>query len=322
MSAIPNEFEMNYRQSTISDFFNADQELFAMKLRGHHNFLGWLKLVEDSAKVKVAKVIGVHEPFWTMQQFLSNQGRIYKHRFLGAFACEKSQSELFSGAFYANWYPKDFWVDTDEYLAALKRACINLGVRFEQTGPLVKVHSNDKQVFTVFDSGDVGVCERIILCVGAGLSVLEVPDRGFSATLSGVSGATYVGDFKNKEFSQEICVVNQLNTAAIYGEKIYLGSTSFPKQDLADAVEVESVEGSINSINTIVKATFGDDKSVEIPTLQCRLGTRVRTKNRMPYVGYCGSDRKIIMNTGYYKSGLTLTPLGAKKVEELLSKSE
>jgi len=26
MSAIPNEFEMNYRQSTISDFFNADQE--------------------------------------------------------------------------------------------------------------------------------------------------------------------------------------------------------------------------------------------------------------------------------------------------------
>ncbi|MCX6126617.1 MAG: FAD-dependent oxidoreductase [Proteobacteria bacterium] len=305
--------------STIKGLLESTQELFALKIYGHRMFLSWLSGVEADSGLVVAKVLGVHEPFWFKDDYWLNQKRIYKRRYLGAFSLEPSECHYFKRAFLTNLYPHDFWVDTDQYLLALKTACVRFGVKFEMEERVIGLVESGSGVIPEVEQGAGGTFDFAVICAGAGSLVvgskLTKPLEG----LYGLGGSTFICEAEGFKDGESFCAVRQFHAGTLHKNKIYLGSTTdtalipISSRESETDVALNSARVSHLTVGAIASRLFNRMVIAE-HTAANRWGLRVRTKNRTPFVKPVGVGGRVILNTGYYKSGVTLTPWGAQCV--------
>ena len=311
--------------STIKGLLESTQELFALKISGHRMFLPWLSGVEADSGLAVSKVLGVHEPFWLKEDYWLNQKRIYKRRYLGAFSLEASECPHFKMAFLTNLYPQDFWVDTDEYLLALKAACVRLGVAFGMEERVIGLVESGREVVPEFEQGTGKTFDFAVISAGAGS--LRVGSGLTSAMegLYGLGGSTFICEAEGFGDGETFCAVRQFHAGTLHKNKIYLGATTdtgvFPlsinESETVAALDLAKV---VPLTAGAIAARLFNRKAIAEHSSAGRWGLRVRTKNRTPVVKLVGIEGRVVLNTGYYKNGVTLTPWGAYCVLAKLNK--
>lgn len=306
--------------STIKGLLEASQELFQLKMTGHISFLTWLAGVEKDSGLLVPKILGVVEPFWDRSDFRTQQARIYKNRFLGAF-CHLDVTGnppvlgIFNQSYYLSFYPRDFWIDTDIYLNALQLACTAHGVRFSDDGLVKNITETTNSCFVETVHATSRPFDFVVVCVGAGTPFIR-GIREQTGHLLGVSGSTFAGE--NSGFGSDFCAVKNLNALACYGEILYLGSSTDHKGSLLEDFQPQVLSSQMSSTPEDMFSKVWGRAPEESLAWKRRFGVRVRTKSRMPLIEKLDLHSRIILNTGYYKSGLTLTPLGARRVKSLV----
>ncbi|MCX6119516.1 MAG: hypothetical protein NT027_18420 [Proteobacteria bacterium] len=114
-----------------------------------------------------------------------------------------------------------------------------------------------------------------------------------------------------------LAFVKELSAVSFYNGYLMIGSTSDSHNDLPDIQEVprpdlkQMFERFLNKSGIKIGV-------VDMDHLEFRWGVRVRGKSRLPIVRFLDSHHRIILNTGYYKSGITLSPLFATKIVDLI----
>ena len=320
--------------STIKGLHEASQKLFALKLLGHREFPLWKKKIELLSKRPIPAIQGVWERFANHQEFLTEQDRIYKRRFLGAFPVSHDGGPL-TGIlslddkmhyWFRNFYPQDFWIQTDEYLLALAESCLALGIPVLTEKRVTRVLEEENQA-TVFLGDESFVFDAVV--VAAGTSVKACLAHGISTkniSLFGAPGYTAMKSFKEKK-QEEFCVVKELSAVAQHSGKMYLGSTTevngIPLAEEIDKVGTAFISNNANEMADefakLSRRVLGAD-SIGEHSLELRWGVRVRSRDRIPMVGPITAKRRVFINTGYYKSGIALTPLGAALLVDLVDK--
>lgn len=302
--------------STIKGIFESDSELFDLKIRGHCGFDYWLKSVEDLLGIsRPADVwrLGVTEKFIDLYEFRKDFGRIYRRDFFGAKRIElrTGHKEYFAESFY----PGDWWVDPCYVMDVLRAAVLRSGTKiFDQVVADIVPSPNDFSK-VVTKNGETFESSIVILATGA------MTPKLLERSLGTVQSHYWVGvpghSFKAPVTRERICEVKRTNgIIALNGwlhwgsssdKSLDLGADEMPEMPLADGVET----------GTTLLSQF-NETSIPRAEVIPRWGVRIRNRARSPVVEkvFSGHRSSIWINTGYYKSGLTLSWIFAEILAE------
>lgn len=320
--------------STIKGLHEASQTLFALKIFGHKNFASWLQKIETLSGRQIAKVRGVYERFENKEEYFVEQERIYKSRFTGLFCVDQTITKRTGydtvdiNQWSRNFYPQDFWVDTDEYLKALEAASQALGVKIISEEMISNISETQADAVVELANGEVIRKDLIVLAIGSGIQkVLPKELEILGKILFGASGYTAKASSPFSERTgADLCAVKELKAVTLHGGYSYMGSTTeknaiplnIPFTGSEDWATKKSDEELKQVFLGIYARVLGDRPS-DFNDFEWRWGMRVRTKDRIPLVGPVSKHRRILINAGYYKSGLMLTPLGARLLVDLVA---
>ena len=305
--------------STIKGLLESTQPLFALKMFGHQTLKTWLREIETISGIKIPKIIGVSERFDSLPEFKKEQGRIYKSRFLGAF-CVLHNPGL------ENVYPQDFWIDSDQYLQALNVACQKLLIPVATEAFLTDLkESNDKVILNLGDH-DSYACDAVILALGAGVQKIQNFEE-VQKNFFGAPGYTArAKKLKSATEEKSWCVVKELAAVAVWNDEVHIGSTTEANgipllgKPFSEFKRVQNEESVLELFHRLYSRVVGREWKVRgDSSVQLRWGVRVRTKDRLPMVGPISAGSRIFINTGYYKSGISLTHVGADLLLSLLT---
>lgn len=324
--------------STIKGLHEASQPLFALKLLGHREFPQWIKKIETLSKRRVTKIEGVFERFSDLQEFKTEQDRIYKRRFIGAFAVATELSEcnitrsgietLDDSYWFRNFYPQDFWIQTNEYLEALEESCLALGIPILTESPVMALVENDAQATVSCEPTTTFIFDKVVVAAGAGMAAcLGGGSRDEShPVFFAAPGYTAMASNDRKQ-TQDFCAVKELSAVAHSGPSVYLGSTTEANgiplvsglKEINALVPQKSTRELNAQFSKLYKRVLGTEISSEQMAFDFSWGVRVRSRDRIPVVGALSEKKRIFINGGYYKSGVTLTPLGATLLANLIA---
>lgn len=313
--------------STIKGLLESSQDLFSLKMLAHRSFLSWLKELDQKTRLPTRKIVGVYEPFWKQAQFSQQQSRIFKQRFCGAFALETNARWPVASStvpWAVNYYPQDFWVDPDQLLVHLQHACQESGVENTSQQRVIALSEYHDGVVATLDDGTAVHAKKAVVAVGAGIT--QIKGLGQAAKMfSGASGHTFRGKCNQSEIARW-CLVKELHALARFEDEWLLGSSTDEKNISLTSQQSHSFTPPTYEQSQIVLASLGVECLPESAARKtmchpvARWGIRVRKKNRSPYVGPCpGFDGgNVFLNTAYYKSGVTMTHLGAQYLAHLI----
>lgn len=300
---------------TIKGLHEASQTLFALKLRGHQTFLPWLKKIIAISGADIPVIHGISERFTDLAHFKVEQDRIYKSRFLGAFCVKQIACD--ASDWSRNFYPQDFWIDTDRYLRALEDCCAKLNIPVLSEQSVTEISETKHHVTLVFSDQKSRDMDAAILAVGAGIGSMQVRSGAhLKKELLGASG--YTGRMRTDLVSDgdpnSFCAVKELAALAYHDKHFYLGSSTERNGLELNSAEIlpEKSDDEIQHLfSSLYKKVIGVACPHDNGTWRAQWGLRVRTRDRRPVIGAISSLGRIFVNSGYYKSGITLTPLGA-----------
>lgn len=305
--------------STIKGILESDAELFGLKLEGHRGFSDWLSEVESVAGVnrpQNAWKVGVEESFQTFEYFQKEFGRIYRKDFIGA----KRVSWLRSNPdeFARVNYPGDWWIDPEYLIETLWKALRRLAVQ-EVLGGVDSVKAEEKRVIVQTSCERSFEAQRAILCAGVGTSgILARSSLPLREKMFAVAGHTFAA---TSDCARNYCVVKGTSGATQIGRKIFWGSTSesalvVEKDTARTCLALRQTQDEKSIAMNHLQQLFPVSTNARFEDLNVRWGVRVRTRHRAPLVEALPepSLSSIWVNCGYYKSGIILSWLMAKKL--------
>jgi glycine/D-amino acid oxidase-like deaminating enzyme len=299
--------------SAIKGILEADANLFALKLEGHRGFESWLKDVEAAADKRRPSHVwqsGVAENFETRESFRKDFGRIYRGDFIGA----KNVTVSFArdDSFARAEYPGDFWIESNYLLGILNDAARKMGVTM-LAGKVEMISAEQGGALIIAGPHTVAAECTIIAAGPESFSLLpDGADQSF-ADICGVSGYTFHGD----TIGTSRCEVKGTSSFVASHGKAYWGSTSDAAAPIANVLvklENAGMEGRTTAAKELAKKIISD--SSVLTNIRSNWGIRVRAKGRIPIVRKVHDGSNIWLNTGYYKSGIILAWLFAKRLAE------
>lgn len=305
--------------STIKGLLESTQPLFALKMFGHQTLKTWLSEIETLSGVAIPKIMGVSERFDSLIEFKKEQGRIYKSGFLGAF-CVQHQPGL------ENFYPQDFWIDSDQYLKALSVACQKLLIPVVTEAFLTELKESNEKVILNFSDHNSYACDAVILALGAGIQKIQNFDE-IQKNFFAAPGYTARAKVKSvPEEKKSCCMVKELSAVAIWDDEVHIGSTTEANgipllgRAFSEFKRLQSKQSILELFHKLYFRVVGSEwRVLDNNSVHLRWGVRVRTKDRLPMVGPISERSRIFINTGYYKSGISLTHVGANLLLSLLA---
>ena len=320
---------------TVKGLLESSQPLFELKMLGHNTLMAFIREVELASGSEIPKIIeGVWEPFWSPENFRLERGRTYKERFTGAFdvlnyyahfPTSSGLGHSSESLFALSRYPGDFWIDTDAYLASLRKACVNVGVHFSIEEEVAHSELRDGLWYCMTSKGERASAKYVIFCMGASTAQMPLMES-YGGKLWAAGGWTYRG-FGSPAADTEIAWVKETAGAVLFRGVYHIGSTTDEQRlklsELKSGPEISKIVCDDHSLALDhLKRKIGPDffKFWNDALAQSRWGMRVRTRDRTPIVGPLDNTKHpgAMVNTGYYKSGLTLSPLGAQYIRDVI----
>lgn len=204
-------------------------------------------------------------------------------------------------------FPGEAYVQNRTLLAALRTACERAGVEFRREAP-VRPWKPEGGGTAIEFAGDAWVARQVLLAAGAwSLQVLEA--MGISAPLIPVKGQLlrlqkFHGSESMVHFNDSLYLVPR-------GDSLVAGATTEPGtwSEETDGRGAAYVEKGFRR--------FLPDASRE--PLEAWSGLRPRTRDRLPWMGWLDQEKGWAICTGHYKCGISMTPLAAQCLVNLLN---
>jgi glycine/D-amino acid oxidase-like deaminating enzyme len=310
--------------STIKGILESDAELFGLKLDGHRGFSDWLAGVESMigrSRPEAAWLTGVEESFQTYEYFRKEFGRIYRKDFIGAKRVMWLDSS--DGAFAKVVYPGDWWIDPQYLVDTLWLAIKYLDVGVVE-GVVDCLGINPSRIFVKMDDGVTLDARNIIVSAGAGTpGIFHRSNMELNQKIFAVPGSTFTGVCENRK---NHAIVKGTSGIIHKEHKVFWGATSEEakllkgSEDVSSAVVRKKQDEGLIAAQHLEKLLSGQAKD-DVRNVDIRWGVRVRSKLRDPILEtLLRSDvGSIWINTGYYKSGIILSWIMAKRLANVIA---
>ena len=289
-----------------------ESPLFYDKMLGSHRLPSFLSRLEALSGCRIRRHQGFFEPYKTEAQFQKMASRIYRGQFTGMFGVShiapKALAGMLSDYHGAFYYPKDIWVNQKDLLFALKtyltqRGAVFHGVRAVSLEVLKGGYRTHLEGGDYLDS--LGLC----VCVGPDSKKLLSP-FGAASSLQLSAGMTLFGRGGPHSYENDIALTSGVKSLVFHEGCFALGASSFETPIEKSAAFFEEKKAQLLSSSPLFSLLDQHKKS---PTsLEAKVGIRVKTKNRLPLMGYCGPYMEglgLWVLTGLYKNGLQLAPV-------------
>lgn len=308
--------------SSLKGQFHAKKPLFAAKVAGHLFLPNWLASIELVSKLPIPRFFADSiEPYWTLKDFERIRERVFHRDFSGHTGARLdsaiTSAYLSENPLGAAVYDSDFWYDPRIALQSLERAISSLGGTLDDR--LVHSIHQKNGIEAVLTVDKPIKSDHCILAAGIySNKILE--NSGIKAPkMRAVAGETLLFDKLSADYPQIIHIGKshfvRTNDAALFG------SSSF---DIAELPALNDLkEGRVN----LGADDFKPSRSLKIDTSIksiCYKGVRARFADMGPGVGELNvpeSKNKLILFSGFYKSGLQLAPLFAQNLSNFFDAS-
>lgn len=285
-----------------------ESSLFRSKLAGQHYLPTFIEKIQHSSGVNVRSYQnGFLEPYSSPSEFLKISKRVFRFQHWGAFGSSNVPSEELGHPYLMNsyigaiHYPKDVWVHQGDLLNSLEAALAARGATFHYHS-VDGIEMMDGGYLLKSRSSEPILADQVCVCAGPGTSKILKP-LGFDRQLSMVHGMTIEGNVE----ASDIALLERTNSLVIREGRFFLGASSW-KEGQNEGLPTSVLEDDLWQSSGI----FGLlGRREELRGLTSKIGTRVRTRNREPLMGWMQptlASRPIWVLTGLFKSGLQLAP--------------
>ena len=223
------------------------------------------------------------------------------------------QSVLKKGQYHTLHFPEEAYVDNRLLLENLQAACLNMGVDLMSSkNPAPHLLSTNEVRVNFWDASNATKTLRSKqLLVTAGVwsnSILH--QLGWTAPMIPVKGQ--LGFVPPIHSSNSMVHLGENLYLVPRGKNMILGASTEPR--VWD-------EGYIQEIGEkIIKKSLVYLSKNPGPFLETWTGIRPRTKDRLPLMGSISSN--VFLCTGHYKSGISMAPLAAKCMADLMNEEK
>ena len=302
--------------SSLKGQWHANKPLFSAKVEGHRFLQGWVKKLEAASGMPIPQLLSSSlEPFWTMTEYEKIRERVFHRSFSGHTGATftKTTSNL-SGLYKvhplgAALYDGDYWFDPRVGLPALEKALKLKGVQ------IIDDHITKVEAFqtTLVLRGRITSYKSDHVIVAAGICTDRILENSMISgpKQKGVYGETLVSP-KFSHACPQIIHMGQKHLIGFEGRARY-GSSSLDTEDFSPGQRfyTPNGEGRLGMDSRFVDLGFNPNLSTTFA------GVRGKYRDIAPCIGELkvpNSPRKVVLFSGFYKSGLQLAPLFAAKL--------
>jgi len=299
--------------SSLKGQWHANKPLFSAKVDGHRYLSNWIKKVEIVSGLKIPQLTtSSFEPFWTMKEYERIRERVFHRAFSGHTGATFTKTPIAVSRLYkipplgTAIYDGDYWFDPRIGLVALDQALVRLGVSLIDD-EIEKIESFETGLVLI---GRKSTYKSDQLIVAAGIcsdkllknSMISAPKQ------KAVYGETLVSPRFSHDCPQ-IIHMGQRHLIGFEGTARY-GSSSLDIEEFSPGRR-KNTEGRLDMDSKFVDLGF----SPSLSTAYC--GVRGKYRDIAPCIGDLkvpNSPRKVVLFSGFYKSGLQLAPLFASNL--------
>ncbi len=309
--------------SSLKGQWHANKPLFSAKVDGHQFLMTWVKELETASGINIPQMTcSSYEPFWTMREYETIRERVFHRAFSGHTGATFTKptndlNELYEKAPLGTaLYDRDFWFDPRIGIEALTKALQVRGVTFFDD-EISKVEACES---TLALEGKKSCYKSDRVIVAAGICADKILENSMitAPRQKGVYGETLVTP-KFSRACPQIIHMGQRHLIGFEGGGRY-GSSSLDTEDFSPGLrfEVPNGEGRLDVDSRFVDLGFNPSFSTTYA------GVRGKYRDIAPCIGELkvpNSPRKVVLFSGFYKSGLQLAPLFAAKLAKYYSGS-
>lgn len=302
--------------SSIKGIRFSDTPLFAAKVIGHFRLKSQIKMVERMAETKIMPVNGsVIEPYKDFRGYRRIQERVYRGFFSGLCEYENILGEKLKGENLGREikgylaYQRDFMFDQKKLLSSLKYLVKSLGGVFKEEKVCAINNDSSGKLILLTSSGKASY-EKAIVAAGTGSS------NFFPRSL--------LDRIRYREKKGALITVSCRDIASpktmIFGkQKIYRleKMMRFGAIDSGESEENDFLVRLWEDYYAIAKA-YAIPAAIDRQKCRLDLASRALTRDRMPIIGSFGFEKRILYNTGMYKTGYPVAALVADNIGKLL----
>ena len=208
------------------------------------------------------------------------------------------------------WFPKDCHLDSELFLAALKRGIEKHGGKFTD-GEVTNIHlKNDEAVRVTLKSGEEIPSSHLLIAGGAWSPELA---RGLNLHLPMQAGKGYSMTLKKTAQLPQLCSLLKEGRVAVtpMGDHLRVaGTMEICGNDTS--IDHRRLEGVINSFCSF----FPQFQTSDFKNLKPWSGLRPCSPDGLPYIGPVTGLKNVTIATGHAMLGLSLGPVTGRMVAE------
>ncbi len=206
-------------------------------------------------------------------------------------------------------FPQEAYIQNRDLLGGLKKACDNLGVTFITKLPIGPWDFSGGKTHLNFDAKGHSqyIATQVLIAAGAWSQSL-LDSLGYVGNLIPVKGQM----MRIPKFYSENCMVH-------FEESLYL----VPRSD--SLIIGATTEAGIwkEGFDEIGEEYLGKKLAEFLPSIaknkmESWAGFRPRTRDRLPWMGWLNAEKGWALCTGHYKCGISMAPLAAECMNQLL----
>lgn len=299
--------------SSLKGQYHASKPLFAAKVDGHRHLWPWLAEIEAVSGQLIPRFRSCsYEPFWSLTEYERIRERVFHRDFTGHTGAmltspDESIQNLFSLKIAGHAvYDGDLWFEPRTCMEALEKAITNLGGSIFDDS-ITRLVSDETRI-RVEGINCSYKSEHLILAGGVYSDVI-LKNSGISGPKQkAVFGETIVTD-RFSHGSPQIVHMGQKHLIG-HDDTWRYGSSSYNIESF-DGLSHQCLEPALYLDSRLAPDLFPNKFSTRYT------GIRGRYQDIAPCIGELNlpdSQRKIMLFCGFYKSGLQLAPLFAKKL--------
>jgi glycine/D-amino acid oxidase-like deaminating enzyme len=309
--------------SSLKGQWHANKPLFSAKVEGHRFLLTWVKKLEASSGIRIPQFLSSSlEPFWTMTEYEKIRERVFHRAFSGHTGATFTDTTSDLNDLYrmpplgAALYDGDYWFDPRTALVALEQALKLKGVQIIDD-QITKIEAAEA---TLALQGQAAWYKSDHIIIAAGICTDKILENSMISgpKQKGVYGETLVTP-KFSHACPQIIHMGQKHLIGFEGTGRF-GSSALDTDDFSPGLRFNdgNGEGRLDMDSRFVDLGFNPSLSTTYA------GVRGRYRDIAPCIGELkvpNSPRKVVVFTGFYKSGLQLAPLFSAKLAKFYAGS-
>lgn len=300
--------------SSLKGQHHAQKPLFAAKVEGHLALWSWLTEVESVSGLPIPRCRSLgYEPYWTVTEYERIRERVFHRSFAGHTGAETVptlppavEQRFVDRPRGSAVYDSEIWYDPRSCMRALEAAILRAGGRvFDDI--VTRIETSGSRLCAI-GQGERYESPHLILAAGVHCDQVLEASGIKGPKQKAVFGETLV--FDNLPHSSPQIIHMEKKHLVAFGQQVLFGSSSVSLNDSSGYVG----EGHNPALDLDPRLRGIDFNNSFSTRLQ---GIRGRYSDIAPCVGLLNlpkSEAKLMLFSGFYKSGLQLAPLFAAKL--------